>query len=227
VGDSTPSYVNIRVLAATNVPLEERIKEGIFREDLYYRLNVISIPLPPLRERREDIPLMMSHFLRNKVHLCTGQPFRLTRQAMAALSAHDWPGNVRELENAVERACALSESNVLQLEDFPPALQGYANQVTSSTEIATQVYARSSETAKGQVGSAQTTAGTPLSSIPAGLAPPMGSLKSFLREQEIVHINRALGQTGGDKEKAAALLGISLATFYRKMAGDDSSGSSP
>src|SRR4051794_1106291 len=100
VGDNTPVYVNVRVVAATNESLEKRIKEGTFREDLYYRLNVISIPLPGLRERREDIPLLVAHFLKGKVSRQTNRPFQLTRHAMAVLCAYDWPGNVRELENA-------------------------------------------------------------------------------------------------------------------------------
>jgi two-component system, NtrC family, response regulator AtoC len=115
VGDNIPIFVNVRVLAATNEPLEEKIKEGKFREDLYYRLNVIPITLPPLRERTEDIPLLVSHFLKNKVHAKTGKPFQMTRQAVEVLCAHDWPGNVRELENAIERACALCEDPVIQV----------------------------------------------------------------------------------------------------------------
>src|SRR5437870_3455411 len=100
VGENTPIYVNVRVVAASNEPLEKKIKDGSFREDLYYRLNVIQAPLPSLRERRDDVPLLVSHFLRDKVHARTGKPFQITRQAMETLCAHHWPGNVRELENA-------------------------------------------------------------------------------------------------------------------------------
>src|SRR6266542_3354308 len=125
VGENTPIYVNVRVVAATNEPLEERIKEGTFREDLYYRLNVIPIHLPSLSERRDDIPLLVSHFLHNKVHARTGKPFQITRQAMDVLGAHQWPGNVRELENAIERACALCEDSVIRVTDLPPAFQQY------------------------------------------------------------------------------------------------------
>src|SRR6185312_13134183 len=99
VGDNTPTYINVRVLAATNEPLEKKIKDGSFREDLYYRLNVIPINLPSLRERRDDIPLLVAHFLRNKINPRTGHAIQIPRSAMDALSAHDWPGNVRELEN--------------------------------------------------------------------------------------------------------------------------------
>src|SRR3954463_2631305 len=93
VGDNTPVYVNVRVVAATNESIEKRIKEGTFREDLYYRLNVIPIPLPALRERAEDVPLLVAHFLKSRVHPRTGKPFQVTRSALEALCAHDWPGN--------------------------------------------------------------------------------------------------------------------------------------
>ena len=119
MGENIPTYINVRVLAATNEPLEKKIKDGSFREDLYYRLNVIAIDLPSLRERREDIPLLVAHFLRNKINPRTGQPIQITRQAMEILTAHDWPGNVRELENAIERASTLCEDNIIQAADLP------------------------------------------------------------------------------------------------------------
>src|SRR5687767_8938127 len=126
VGDNVPIYVNVRVLAATNEPLEKKVKEGSFREDLYYRLNVIPITLPPLRDRREDIPLLAMHFLKNKVNARTGKPFQITRKALDVLCAHSWPGNVRELENALERATALSEGSTIRIVDLPPALRQLA-----------------------------------------------------------------------------------------------------
>src|SRR5205809_7973743 len=133
VGDNVPVYVNVRVVAATNEPLEKRIKEGTFREDLYYRLNVIPIHLPSLAERRDDLPLFVAHFLKDKVHPRTGQPFQITRQAMEVLCAHDWPGNVRELENAIERACALSEDHIFRVSDLPPVLHKYFKEISSDT----------------------------------------------------------------------------------------------
>src|SRR5580693_7849409 len=114
VGENIPTYINVRVLAATNEPLEKKIKDGSFREDLYYRLNVIAINLPGLRERRDDIPLLVSHFLISKINPRSGQTVQITRQAMEVLTAHDWPGNVRELENAIERAATLCEENIIQ-----------------------------------------------------------------------------------------------------------------
>src|SRR5271170_2795024 len=123
VGDNVAVSVNVRVLAATNEPLEKKLKEGTFREDLYYRLNVIPINLPSLRERPEDIPLLVMHFLRNKVHPRTGKLYSITRKALEVLSAHDWPGNVRELENAIERGCALCEDGIIRVADLPPAVK--------------------------------------------------------------------------------------------------------
>ena len=122
VGENTAIHVNVRVLAATNEPLEEKLKEGTFREDLYYRINVIPIQLPPLRERRDDVPLLVARFLRDRIHARTGPPFQVTCQAMLALEKYDWPGNVRELENAIERACALSDTEIIRLDNLPPAV---------------------------------------------------------------------------------------------------------
>src|SRR5271157_5545230 len=126
VGDNVPVSVNVRVLSATHEPLEKRVEEGTFREDLYYRLNVIPINLPNLRERREDVPVLTMHFLRNKVNSRTGKLFQITRKSLDVLTAHDWPGNVRELENAIERAAALCESGVIKVSDLPPAVRGKA-----------------------------------------------------------------------------------------------------
>src|SRR6267142_3553414 len=122
VGDNTSVSVNVRVVAATNEPLEERIKEGAFREDLYYRLNVIPIQLPSLRERREDIPLLVAHFLKGKMNARTNRPYQITCEAMEVMCDYSWPGNVRELENAMERAAALCEGDILQARDLPPGV---------------------------------------------------------------------------------------------------------
>src|SRR2546425_5585190 len=94
VGDNVPVYVNVRVVAATNEPLEKRIKEGTFREDLYYRLNVIAIQLPSLRERRDDIPLLVANFLKDKLNARPHHAYQLTRETLDLLCRHDWPGNV-------------------------------------------------------------------------------------------------------------------------------------
>jgi DNA-binding NtrC family response regulator len=220
VGDNVPFYVNVRVVAASNEPLEERIKQGTFREDLYYRLNVIPIHLPGLRERRDDIPLLAGHFLKDKLHPRTGRPYQITRQAMEVLSAHDWPGNVRELENAIERACALCEDSIVRVADLPPVLHQYAKGSSSDTVFATV------EGTPFPVGN--TAVGAEVDGGAASPAPtidlstrPIGPLKTFLREQELAYLNRALAHTGADKEKAAELLDISLATLYRKLSEDE------
>jgi DNA-binding NtrC family response regulator len=224
VGDNTPTYVNVRVLAATNAPLEKRIKDGTFREDLYYRLNVIPIQLPSLRERREDIPLIIAHFVRKKIQARSGETFQVTRQVMEALCAYDWPGNVRELENLIERACVLCEGNTIRLADLPLALQAAAS--LRAGGASSDVAAAASPAAAGSADDAvyplddSAAAKTIPLTKPAALQ-PLEPLKNFLREQELTYLNRALAQTGGDKEKAAGLLGISLATLYRKLAGEE------
>jgi DNA-binding NtrC family response regulator len=225
VGDNTPIYVNVRVLAATNEPLEKRIKDGTFREDLYYRLNVIPISISPLRDRTEDIPLLVAHFLKDKVSPRNGKAFQLTRQTMEVLCAHDWPGNVRELENCIERACALCDENVIQVKDLPPSFQKYLARLSTDTVIETRTGAPPSSMVVLSealypltVSSPQQPTSTGNSHPDTGLTGDISSLKMFLRDQEVAHLNRALAFTGGDKEKAAEMLGISLATLYRKLA---------
>lgn len=116
VGGSVPVKIDTRVISATNKVLTQEIEEGRFREDLYYRLNVISIYLPPLRDRREDVPLLVEHFLQKHRYTPGSPPARISQQAMDALAEYHWPGNVRELENMVERATVLSQSGVITLE---------------------------------------------------------------------------------------------------------------
>jgi DNA-binding NtrC family response regulator len=220
VGDNTPIFVNVRVVAASNEPLEKRIKEGTFREDLYYRLNVIPINLPPLRERRDDIPLLVAHFLRNKTGSRSGRPFQITRRAMEVLCAHDWPGNVRELENAIERAVTLCEGEIVRVGDLPPSLVKAVNLPNAGEESHETVALpdvpgaapfptkTDSETEGGAAALAKA-------------SESFKALKTFLRDQELAHLNRALEASGGDKEKAALLLGVSLATLYRKLADEE------
>ena len=117
------SKVDLRLVAATNQDLRAAVREGRFREDLYYRLNVIAVPIPPLRDRRDDIPLLAEHFLqryaaRNGRHLAG-----FSRAAAEALARYDWPGNVRELENTVERAVVLSRGSAIEIDDLPPEVR--------------------------------------------------------------------------------------------------------
>jgi DNA-binding NtrC family response regulator len=120
VGDNQTIKVDVRVIAATNSDLAEMVRHGTFREDLYYRLNVIKVQLPPLRERREDIPVLARHFLGRYANSADA---RLSQRAMRALMAYSWPGNVRQLENAIERAVALSAGrSEIEASDLPPEL---------------------------------------------------------------------------------------------------------
>ncbi|MFW6202038.1 MAG: sigma-54-dependent transcriptional regulator [Gemmatimonadota bacterium] len=121
VGATEPVEIDVRVIAATNRDLEHEIRRGTFRSDLYYRLNVISMHLPPLRERRDDIPLLAEHFLERLAarENGDGEGFTLGEEALEALVEYDWPGNVRELENALERAAVLSKGKAIERDAFP------------------------------------------------------------------------------------------------------------
>ncbi len=123
VGSTRRVNINVRILAATNRDLEQAVAQGSFRRDLYFRLNVLNLRIPPLRERRQDIPLLMAYFL-ERIAKDTGRTRTLSDGAMKAMLAFDWPGNVRELENCIERACALSSGPVLQTVDLPSTICG-------------------------------------------------------------------------------------------------------
>ena len=118
LGDSRTRSVDVRIIAATNVTLDRAVAQGTFRNDLYYRLNVVPINLPPLRNRRDDIPLLLDHFLRAS-NARNEKSLRMTREFLDFLTAYDWPGNVRELQNLVERLVILAGSDVLRVEDLP------------------------------------------------------------------------------------------------------------
>ncbi len=118
IGSREPIDVDFRLISATRRNLEKEIETGIFREDFFYRINVIMIEIPPLRKRKEDIPLLVDHFLEKYSQETTKHVDHITRDAMALLKDYDWPGNVRELENAIERAVVLSKSRTLGVEDF-------------------------------------------------------------------------------------------------------------
>jgi transcriptional regulator with PAS, ATPase and Fis domain len=125
VGSARTYPVDVRIIAATNRPLEQAIREGVLRQDLFYRLNVVRIVMPPLRERREDIPPLVTYFLRQLNQRFARDVRGLTPEAMAALMKYDFPGNVRELENLLERAYALGVREQIALADLP-ALSGGA-----------------------------------------------------------------------------------------------------
>jgi transcriptional regulator with PAS, ATPase and Fis domain len=125
LGSEEEHAVDARVLAATNQDLQEMIHEKRFREDLYYRVNVISIQMPPLRERREDIPLLVRYFVEKYARLWKKSPPSVTQEALRALEKYPWPGNVRELENVIERAMALAEGVRIENRDLPDEVRGF------------------------------------------------------------------------------------------------------
>jgi DNA-binding NtrC family response regulator len=122
LGSNTPINLNVRLICATNRNLAEMVQKGTFREDLYYRLNVVQMHLPPLRERRDDIPLLAQHFLQISAEQFGKKAKRFSQSALRALEESRWPGNVRELENAVQRAVVLSEGQAVELWHLPPSL---------------------------------------------------------------------------------------------------------
>jgi sigma-54 dependent transcriptional regulator, flagellar regulatory protein len=198
----------VRVVAATNEPLQARLKDKTFREDLYYRISVIPIQLPALRERVDDIPLLVAHFVQT-ISKQLGRPApRVPEAVLEMLSVYTWPGNVRELLNAMERACALCDDGVIELKDLPERLlEGVSQQ-----SVAPEPDVVETGVAQRAAGAACWTHGTT----------PI-QLKDFLRQQEIVHIENAIEAAGGDKERAAEMLGVSIATLYRKLSLDATS----
>ena len=229
VGDNASVHVDVRVLAATNERLEELVKSGRFREDLYYRLNVVPISLPPLRQRRDDIPMLVSHFLRDRVHTRSGQLFQLTRRALDALTAHAWPGNVRELENALERACVLADGALLRVADLPPVVQKHAPAgddledqpvVEMATPLGAPIAGRGVNGAPASLGLESTTQTGSRGRLGISQPAEVVTLKRFIREQETAYLQQVLIVTQQNKEEAARLLEISLATLYRKLAGE-------
>ena len=190
VGALERRKVDIRIIAATHRDLEKRVTEGTFRQDLYYRLNVGRVRLVPLRERKDDIPLLVNHFL-----AAIGVTHRVTERAMAMMVDYEWPGNVRELRNAVERMVMLNTGPWLDLVDLPTALH-CQNQAAHPAEVSIPLDADSD---------------APVFCMP----PPRNVIP--LTEAEKRAIIEALGFTKGDRGKAASLLQISRTTLYRKL----------
>ena len=128
VGGTKPIELDVRIIAATNLDLEKAVQEGSFREDLYYRLNVITMPLPPLRERRDDIPLLVEHFLQKFKSESKGKVKYVPPETMGLLMRYHWPGNVRELENVIERAIVIGKTEAILVEDLPSRIQKVASE---------------------------------------------------------------------------------------------------
>lgn len=189
VGGTEPVKVDVRVICATNRDLAAAVKDGKFREDLYYRLNVIQIHLPPLRERKGDIADLVRHYVAE----LGGPGMTISAEALSALECYRWPGNVRELRNVVERMVVLSGRDRLEVGDIPP-------------EIA----------AAGRGGSVALPTESRISrDCATGGDEPAAPLN--LSEMEHRHIMSVLDSCGGNKKLAAEKLGISRSTLYEKM----------
>ncbi len=138
VGSTKRIPINVRILAATDRDLEQAVAQGAFRRDLYFRLNVLSLKIPPLRERRQDIPLLIGHFL-ERLSRASDHERTLNDGAMKALLAYDWPGNVRELENCLERACAFTSGPMIQIGDLPNAIHGVPCRVATEANGSSKI----------------------------------------------------------------------------------------
>ncbi len=211
VGSNQRVKVDVRVIAATNRDLEAAYKNKTFREDLYFRLNVVAVHVPALRERRSDIPMLVNWFCER---YAPGSELRVSSAAMKALMIYDWPGNVRELENCIERAVALGDGNLIDLSDLPPSLAG-ANLPGShlAAEAVPGLVSSLSATAEVNLGSGDGAASN---------APPS---TTDLEDIERATIQRVFEQVKGDKALAGRMLGISRATLYRKLKRYNISGS--
>jgi DNA-binding NtrC family response regulator len=135
VGGNSPIRVDVRIIAATNKPLEDAVANRQFREDLFYRLNVVRIQLPPLRERRDDIRLLVDYFLRKLAG--AGVPKTISTSAVAALEAYHWPGNVRELENIIRRATVVAKGPAILFSDLPPEVAAAVHKASAATHPGT------------------------------------------------------------------------------------------
>jgi len=200
VGSNQRVKVDVRVIAATNRDLEAAYKNGTFRKDLYFRLNVVTLFVPALRERRSDIPTLVHWFLDR---YAPDSELHVTSAAMKALMQYDWPGNVRELENCVERAVALGNGQVIDLGDLPPGIVAGA---PAQSAPAAPSPSRSAVLDPDLAGE---------SSRPASPRAPMST--TDLEDIERATIQRVFEQVNGDKALAGRMLGISRATLYRKL----------
>jgi two-component system nitrogen regulation response regulator GlnG len=196
VGGQTPIHVDVRVIAASNQNLHERVRRGLFREDLYHRLNVIRIELPPLRARAEDIPALLTHYMLIAAHELGVEPKVLAADALARLTAHEWQGNVRELVNLCRRLSVLAPGSEVHLADLPPEIAGAAAPLPKDADWALALADWAERHAlKGQL---------PL-------------LDAAQPQFERVLIRAALRRTQGHRQEAAKLLGWGRNTLTRKL----------
>ncbi len=208
VGGNQPLQADVRVIAATNKPLEAAVAAKQFREDLFYRLNVVRIPVPPLRERADDIPLLVNYFLEKNGRELQKPPKSVAANALRALERYHWPGNVRELENAVRRAHVMAKSDAILLSDLPPEINGQPGLGMGSTATPLPVTGP---------------AGEPVATDAGSLArqlyqwarrdPKLKVIPAVERELVI----QALKETNNNQVHAAKLLGITRATLRKRI----------
>jgi two-component system nitrogen regulation response regulator GlnG len=197
VGGHSAVKVDVRIIAATHQDLEQRVKEGRFREDLFHRLNVIRIHLPSLRERREDIPLLMQHFLQSAAKELNTEPKVLLPETAAYLEQLEWPGNVRQMENLCRWLTVMASGQEIRIDDLPPELrqpQHVESTAGQGWEAALKSWA-SRQLAEGEE----------------------GLLDEALPAFERIMIEAALARTGGRRQDAARLLGWGRNTLTRKI----------
>jgi len=202
VGSVTTRRSDFRVIAATNRDLAKEVEKGTFRRDLFFRLNVINIRLAPLRERREDIPALINHFLSR-----VGGKYTVTAEAMEVMLTYDWPGNVRELENCIQHMVAINSGPLLHVADLPSNLRNFILQKKSQYLM----MAAPSHATRPEAGEA--------AAAPALIPVAPRDVQSVipLMELERRAIVNALEYTKGDRAVAAHLLGIGRTTLYRKL----------
>ncbi|MBX9600728.1 MAG: sigma-54 dependent transcriptional regulator [Bryobacteraceae bacterium] len=193
---------DFRVIAATNRDLAKEVEKGTFRRDLYYRLNVVSLRLPPLRERKEDVPSLIAHFLER-----CGGTHRLTQDALEAMLSYEWPGNVRELENCIQHMIAVNSGPLVHVTDLPSSLQHWLAQRNGQYRTAAASYTA------GPAAPAEPSYATSWPTPEPAAENPIVPLVELERKA----IMQALQHTRGDRATAATLLGIGRTTLYRKL----------
>ncbi|MBO8170857.1 MAG: sigma 54-interacting transcriptional regulator [Bacillaceae bacterium] len=199
VGGTRPIKVNVRIISATNRNLEQMVREGIFREDLYYRLNVVPIFVPPLRERKDDLLLLIEHFLSQQKEK-TGKAYHISEDVMQIFYNHDWPGNIRELQNVVEYSTVMCTGEVIQPEHLPP----YFSAVKRDPQSVERILSANHQQQEQED-----------CDIPSPEQVPR--LKDRVAEVERETIIMALRAARYNKTEAMKLLGISRKSFYRKL----------
>ncbi|HEU0032904.1 MAG TPA: sigma 54-interacting transcriptional regulator [Kofleriaceae bacterium] len=212
VGGQKAIEVDVRVVAATNRDLAEMVKRGTFREDLFYRLSVIQVEVPPLRERLDDVPLLADHFLARFRSQAARRITGFAPDAIAAMTRYGWPGNVRELRNAVERAIVLGDREQITAQDLPPQVLAAAQPARTRTSPPTPPLGSAISSAPAPV-RMPTIDPTP----PPAAAPTKPAPAKSLRELEREGILAALAATNGNKAQAAQILEIDRSTLYKKL----------